>query len=382
MLWNIINLAYRWLSIRRWNNYPRIEEFMENEHLSLKLQLSYIVVKILQEKWKQVNLLYIYKNIFWNNFFTFIYSDIKFDVKKYLRKNYKEINFKLYEQIYNFFNELDLPDSLLKDFNDIIWNQVWDKLFENKYELEDNIISFVKVFEVKLELENNVKFYPLAYEWILPKIEEDIVKYWELIWFDEWEILKKYAWSLIKLKFAYRWNRMNRDTSVSVLSHLFLVFMFSYFLWNLKWFDDKQLEQILTISLLHDIPEALTWDVITPTKKAVPWFSQALEEIETKLVDEKIISLFSNYSFKEELKKYTLDPFEWEIGKIAKYADNLSAMFEAKIENSTDFNRIYRDIKKHLWNQNDVELDYILKYGADYFDEDVETKWKKFIHIA
>ena len=382
MLWNIINLAYRWLSIRRWNNYPRIEEFMENEHLSLKLQLSYIVVKILQEKWKQVNLLYIYKNIFWNNFFTFIYSDIKFDVKKYLRKNYKEINFKLYEQIYNFFNELDLPDSLLKDFNDIIWNQVWDKLFENKCELEDNIISFVKVFEVKLELENNVKFYPLAYEWILPKIEEDIVKYWELIWFDEWEILKKYAWSLIKLKFAYRWNRMNRDTSVSVLSHLFLVFMFSYFLWNLKWFDDKQLEQILTISLLHDIPEALTWDVITPTKKAVPWFSQALEEIETKLVDEKIISLFSNYSFKEELKKYTLDPFEWEIGKIAKYADNLSAMFEAKIENSTDFNRIYRDIKKHLWNQNDVELDYILKYGADYFDEDVETKWKKFIHIA
>ncbi len=382
MLWNIINLAYRWLSIRRWNNYPRIEEFMENEHLSLKLQLSYIVVKILQEKWKQVNLLYIYKNIFWNNFFTFIYSDIKFDVKKYLRKNYKEINFKLYEQIYNFFNELDLPDSLLKDFNDIIWNQVWDKLFENKCELEDNIISFVKVFEVKLELENNVKFYPLAYEWILPKIEEDIVKYWELIWFDEWDILKKYAWSLIKLKFAYRWNRMNRDTSVSVLSHLFLVFMFSYFLWNLKWFDDKQLEQILTISLLHDIPEALTWDVITPTKKAVPWFSQALEEIETKLVDEKIISLFSNYSFKEELKKYTLDPFEWEIGKIAKYADNLSAMFEAKIENSTDFNRIYRDIKKHLWNQNDVELDYILKYGADYFDEDVETKWKKFIHIA
>ena len=382
MLWNIINLAYRWLSIRRWNNYPRIEEFMENEHLSLKLQLSYIVVKILQEKWKQVNLLYIYKNIFWNNFFTFIYSDIKFDVKKYLRKNYKEINFKLYEQIYNFFNELDLPDSLLKDFNDIIWNQVWDKLFENKYELEDNIISFVKVFEIKLELENNVKFYPLAYEWILPKIEEDIVKYWELIWFDEWDILKKYAWSLIKLKFAYRWNRMNRDTSVSVLSHLFLVFMFSYFLWNLKWFDDKQLEQILTISLLHDIPEALTWDVITPTKKAVPWFSQALEEIETKLVDEKIISLFSNYSFKEELKKYTLDPFEWEIGKIAKYADNLSAMFEAKIENSTDFNRIYRDIKKHLWNQNDVELDYILKYGADYFDEDVETKWKKFIHIA
>lgn len=382
MLWNIINLAYRWLSIRRWNNYPRIEEFMENEHLSLKLQLSYIVVKILQEKWKQVNLLYIYKNIFWNNFFTFIYSDIKFDVKKYLRKNYKEINFKLYEQIYNFFNELDLPDSLLKDFNDIIWNQVWDKLFENKCELEDNIISFVKVFEIKLELENNVKFYPLAYEWILPKIEEDIVKYWELIWFDEWDILKKYAWSLIKLKFAYRWNRMNRDTSVSVLSHLFLVFMFSYFLWNLKWFDDKQLEQILTISLLHDIPEALTWDVITPTKKAVPWFSQALEEIETKLVDEKIISLFSNYSFKEELKKYTLDPFEWEIGKIAKYADNLSAMFEAKIENSTDFNRIYRDIKKHLWNQNDVELDYILKYGADYFDEDVETKWKKFIHIA
>ena len=382
MLWNIINLAYRWLSIRRWNNYPRIEEFMENEHLSFKLQLSYIVVKILQEKWKQVDLLYIYKNIFWNNFFTFIYSDIKFDVKKYLKKNYKEINSKLYEQIYDFFNELNLPDSILKDFNDIIWNQIWDNLFSTKHGVEDNIISFIKVFEVKLEIENNVKFYPLAYGQILSKIEEDIVKYGELIWFDEWDILNKYAWNLIKLKFAYRWNRMNRQTPVSVLSHLFLVFMFSYFLWTLKWFDDKQLEQILTISLLHDIPEAFTWDVITPTKKAASWFSQVLEEIETKLIEDNIIDLFSSYEFKEELKNYTLNPFEWEIGKIAKYADNLSAMFEAKIEDSADFNRIYKDIKKHLWNQKDIELDYILKYGTDYFDEDVETKWKKFIKIA
>jgi hypothetical protein len=27
-------------------------------------------------------------------------------------------------------------------------------------------------------------------------------------------------------------------------------------------------------------------------------------------------------------------------------------------------------------------LDYILKFGVDYFDEDIEVKWKKFIGIS
>jgi hypothetical protein len=57
-------------------------------------------------------------------------------------------------------------------------------------------------------------------------------------------------------------------------------------------------------------------------------------------------------------------------------------MFEAKIENTSEFTRIYKEIKNYLWEKNDKYLDYILKFGVDYFDEDIEVKWKKFIGIS
>ena len=57
-------------------------------------------------------------------------------------------------------------------------------------------------------------------------------------------------------------------------------------------------------------------------------------------------------------------------------------MFEAKIENTDHFLKVYKDIKKSLWMKNNLALDYILKYGVEYFADDVELAWKKFIGIA
>jgi len=380
MLGNLINLIFRWLSIRRWNNYPRIEEFTENEHISLKLQISFIVSKILQEKWHKINLTYIYKSFFWNSFFTFIYSDIKFDVKNYLKNQYPQIYQKLWQQILDFFQTLNLPNQLIDDFYEIVQNK-HNNLFTQKNNIETDIINFTKAFETKLEIENNARFYPRSYQNIPKTIDQQIKNISQKIWFNELELLKNYCSNLIKLKFAYRWNKMKRNYPVSVLAHLFLVFSFSYILWKLKNFNNKQLEDILNKSLLHDIPEALTWDVITPTKKAAPGFTKVLEGIEEKLVDKYIINIFSKYKFINQFKTYLLHPFEWENWKIAKYSDHLSALFESKIEEQEYFERIYKDIKKFLWKINDTELDYILKYWIDYFDEDVEVKWKKFIWI-
>jgi putative hydrolase of HD superfamily len=194
------------------------------------------------------------------------------------------------------------------------------------------------------------------------------------------KILHQYCQTSKKLKFAYRWNRLKRIYPVSVLSHLFLVFTFSYILWKIKNLDNQQLEEILTRSLLHDIPEAFTGDIITPTKKAAEWFSKALEEIESKLIQDNFKHL-EKFNFYKQLKNYMLFPFKWEIWKIAKFSDNLSALFEAKIENSNYFQTVYKQLKKNLREKNDSALDYILKYWIDYFDDDVEKAWKKFIWI-
>lgn len=381
MLWNLIHLAYRGLSIIRWNNYPRIQNYVESEHISLKLHIAYVISNILKEKQHKVDLVYIYKNIYWSSFFTFIYSDIKYDIKKKLKEEKPLLYKKLWKNLWDFLLSLDIHQNIKSDLKDIIDEHTqWD-LFDDKYKIEHDIILLLKEIERKWEIKDNVQFYWLSYGNILDNIEENIKKLSKKLWFNEIEIVDIYLSHLIKLKFIYRWNRNQRVYPVSVLSHLFFVFSFSYFLWLLKWFSDEEMEEILNISLLHDLPEALTGDVITPTKEAVPWFRKVLEEIEEIVVKEKILYLFEKYSFKDNFKRYALYPFDWKIWKIAKYSDRLSAMFEAKLESDENHFKVYKNIKNILWEENDKALDYILKYWVDYFEEDVEAKWKKFIWL-
>ena len=51
---------------------------------------------------------------------------------------------------------------------------------------------------------------------------------------------------------------------------------------------------LLQKAIYHDIPEAITWDVIAPTKRAVPGFAEALEKVEIKLMDEYLFSCVEN----------------------------------------------------------------------------------------
>ena len=381
MFWNLVNLAYRSLNISRWNNYPRLLDYVESEHIALKLHIAYVITNILRQKWKKIDLVYIYKNIYWSSFFTFIYSDIKYDVKKILKEKKPLMYKKLRQNLWDFLCSLNLDEKIKHDIKSIIEEHIQWNLFNQDYKIEHDIINLTKAIETKLEINDNVKIYSLSYENIPEIIDNDIRHFSKKLWFTEMEILNSYLSYLIRLKFAYRWNRLKKITLVSVLSHLFLVFNFSYFLWLLKWFSNEEMEEILNRSLLHDLPEALTWDVITPTKKSVQWFKEVLEEIENIVVKEKLSSLFKDYVFKDKFEEYVLYPFKWNIWKIAKYSDNLSAMFEAKMWNNEDYFKIYKNIKNSLWLKNDEELDYILKYWVDYFEEDVETKWKKFIWI-
>jgi len=39
-------------------------------------------------------------------------------------------------------------------------------------------------------------------------------------------------------------------------------------------------------TIYHDIPEFITGDIITPTKKAIPGFTDILEKVEEKMMDD------------------------------------------------------------------------------------------------
>ena len=71
--------------------------------------------------------------------------------------------------------------------------------------------------------------------------------------------------------------------------------------------------------------------IITPTKKAVPWFVELLEKVEQAMMDDYLFGYITP-EYKTFLSPFILHPFEWELGEKVKYADVFSALIEAKIE--------------------------------------------------
>lgn len=82
----------------------------------------------------------------------------------------------------------------------------------------------------------------------------------------------------------------------------------------------------------------------------------------------------TKYRFHSVLEGYMLDPWGMENGQLVKLADYFSALFEAKIEasESPDFDKVYKKIKKGLHGFPHESVDYLFKFGIDYFEDNLE----------
>lgn len=144
--------------------------------------------------------------------------------------------------------------------------------------------------------------------------------------------IERFLLVIHRLASSFRWNRSQRATPVSVLSHTYIITFFAYCIGILEGLDDTTVTDMMLTALYHDIPEAITGDIITPTKKAVPGLESAIESVEQEMVHDYLLSYIVDTSFHDMLAKKMLTPWQEENGKLVKLADTLSAYYEAKIE--------------------------------------------------
>ncbi len=131
---------------------------------------------------------------------------------------------------------------------------------------------------------------------------------------------------------------------------------------------------MMLVGLFHDIPEAITGDIVAPTKQAIPGFEELLVGVEKELVDKYLLGYIRKYAFSDEYEKLMLDPWGQPNGKLVKLADHFAALFEAKMEASVDaeFDKVYKKIKKFLHASPYQSVDHLFKYGIDYFEDNLE----------
>lgn len=349
----IIDYIFSSASIQRWNDYPRMVELVELDKQAHKFIIAYFIAKLE----KDINFTHLIEAGIFEFLRRVVVTDIRPDVfRKALQKKAKEINSWVISKLSSSIEEID-NGSFLKKFEDYLNNP-------SMYEKERFILKAASYLSTKWEF--SIVYQTSAFlsdiESVKKAVEEEIEDYYELIGVRKIALNKKLAKIIDlsgRLRFQKRWAQTPRIPETSVLGHMLTVAIFSYF-YSLKvGACDKRLQNNFFTALFHDLPEALTRDIITPVKYCVDELSEIIAEYEIQKIQDDILpfvpeSLHDEFSYLlgiydgikeefqnkiycekievvEDVSKYNLDKYNPIDGLALKQCDKLSAFVEASL---------------------------------------------------
>lgn len=333
--------------------------------LHTALFLAYRQEQITGEK---IDTLYLMKKCIFTSFADLILSDINSGTKGYIKKLDEKIFDELYGKAYEYFLHSEAPESLKQDFQ--------NTMHEKNKPLEDALFYAAKKYLGYIEASTNARVFAEIYEVPLDEIGKELVlstaKLKSLKELLEDENYEKYLAHIYRLSYSMRWNQYQRSTPISVMSHKVVVAYIAYVIGMIgnDHGEDNDIEDMLMRAIYHDVPEVITGDIITPTKKAVPGFVELLEKVEKTMMDDYLFGYISS-EYKEFLSPYILHPFDGETWAKVKYADIFSALVEAKIEDRAGnhfFHEKYQAILAHVSHIKHPGVEYLLKEVLFHFD--------------
>ena len=308
----LIEYFFTAASIQRWNDYPRMIELVELDKQAHKFIIAYFIAKLEDD----VD----YRALIEGGIFEFlrrvVVTDIRPDVfHKALMQKKDEINSWVIKNLKDSISDIDNGE-FLKRFEEYLIN---DKL----YKKERFILKAASYLATKWEF--SIVYQTSSFLSDIDKtkvaVEEEIEDYYELIGVRKIALGKKLAHLIDisgRLRFQKRWAQTPRIPNTSVLGHMLIVAFLGYF-YSLKIkASSKRVENNFFCALFHDLPEALTRDIISPVKYSVSGLDDIISEFEIRKIEDEILPLVPS-SFKEEFK-YILGMFD---GKKDEFANKI-----------------------------------------------------------
>ena len=301
----LIKLIFSTASIERWNDIPRPFKFIELDKQAHKMIIAYLIAHYE----KNVDFIKLINFGIAGLLYRAVLTDLKSPVYYHLRKKKGK----------------ELDEFVLKNLKGTISKELeyYVKLYNNTNCLEKRIISASSYISTKWEFDFIYKFAKNTFgiNEIKKDIENEIEDYYDLEGVRILE-LKRKSYDFISLcgnlRFQKRWANTPRIPETSVLGHMLFVAIVTYFLTKEYGGNDKKLYYNFFTALFHDLPEALTRDIITPVKTGVQGLDKILKEYENMLIEEKILPMLSKY-IQPELKIILTDEFANKIIKNNSY---------------------------------------------------------------
>lgn len=352
----LIDYIFSSASIQRWNDYPRMIDLVELDKQSHKFIIAYFIAKLEDD----IN----FTNLIEAGIFEFlrrvVVTDIRPDVfRKALQKKSNEINFWVISKLKPSIETID-NGKFLEKFEAFLNSP-------ETYKKEKFILKAASYLATKWEFSivYQTSQFLSDIEDVKKSVDEELEDYYELIAVRKIALNKKLSKIVDlsgRLRFQKRWAQTPRIPETSVLGHMLTVAIFSYFFSLEVKACDKRLQNNFFTALFHDLPEALTRDIISPVKYSVDELSEIIAEYEVEKIEDDILpnipqTLKEEFSYilglyngiKEEfankikvdreikvietneISKYNLDKYEAIDGIALKQCDKLSAFVEASL---------------------------------------------------
>jgi len=305
-------------SIQRWNDQIRPLPLIEMDKHAHKMAIAYCLAQYEKKEGNKVSWHHIIQGGIFELLKRAVLSDIKSPIYNEIKDKYPDAFKKLNEMVVREVKKLLANDDpLLKDIDRYLNNE--SAFFEGQ-EISRDILAAAHLYASYWEFNVIRPVNPgrRSINDTETKLLSSLNPFNRLVGMKkllEGENIAEFIDIVGQLRFQVRWGQTVRLPATSVLGHSMMVATLAYLLTReLKEPPcGERLKNNFFSGLFHDIPEALTRDIIAPLKREVEGLKEVIGKIEQELVKSKIHKLLDDSSCLEEFRYLTENEFESKI---------------------------------------------------------------------
>lgn len=350
----LIEKLFQAASIQRWNDHVRPTELTEIDKQAHKMIIAYTIAKIQEEENPGcVNWQLLIEGGIIELLHRVIVTDIKPPVfHKIMKEKGKELNEWVFNQLEDDIAPIkgNFLETVRRYLFDTTFAQFEKKILQASHYLATN-------WEFQIIYHSNQFIYGI--ENTKAEIESQIEYHIDLTGVQKILSHRNIAGFINlcgQLRFQQRWAQTPRIPKTSVLGHMLIVAILSYFCSQEIGSCTKRLYNNFFSSLFHDLPEVLTRDIVSPVKRSIKGLEELIKEYEIIEANNRIFPLIpqnwhdemryfifnefenkiwydnsikSGISFEEMNSRYNEDRFNPVDGQMLKACDDFAAFLEA-----------------------------------------------------
>jgi len=303
----IILKLFEAFSIQRWNDLVRPFDIVEMDKTAEKMVLTFIIGKYEEKAGRRLDWVKIIHNTFFELLRRIALCDIKSPVQRIIRSKYPDEYRKLNQWVFEQYKTIVGDAVLLEEFSAYLFDT------PEPSDLSLRVLRAAHKYSAIRELDMiRMVNEPFRLTAIDRELQADITDFMDLKGIQLLVTQQgpyRFITEIEKLRFQIRWNQTPRVPATNVLGHSYFVAALTFLMSRTVHCPAHRLYTNFFAALFHDLPEAVTRDIISPVKQATDHLPEVVKHIEDAVVSQELLPLMDE-CYRDEIMYFIQHEFE------------------------------------------------------------------------